>query len=392
MSDGSFGRLPGESIEVLRKVQLLQALTDADLWKIREVVDEVEIGEGSLLFEEGDPADTFYVVVEGAVEIVRVAEDGDEVRVAVRRAGEGFGEMGLVSNDPRSATARVVESGHLLTIRRADFEWLLGGDSFPVRVLQGLSRALREAGVRFASEETIGTPGAVARAGSDDVSRTMHASLLPQVAPRIVGYEVAGGTTTEDAGLGGSAWDWFDMDDGRTVLMTLSTRPGAFPPAYHIGVARAVLRALNRNRIGVQALLAEANDALSAAAVPGLNQFVDVGFLALGGDRVEWASAGQVQGGLIARDGAFQEFGGRSPSLGMMGGFKYQSQRFDMGSGGIAVALSPCSEGLFRGAADLVVKLQGKPAGEVVSILHRGVRQALGDDRTETSVLYLRKH
>ena len=186
-----------ERIDLLRNVQLFEALTDDDLRLIAGVVDELEMEEGSVLFEAGDSADHFYIVVDGAVEIFR-------------SDGEG-GEELMVAPDPRSASARVVEAAHLLAIARDDFEWLLGGDSLAVRILSGLSRALREIGVRFASVERIEDPGAFVRQESDDVRRSMQASLLPRKAPRVSGFDVAAGTTTEDTGLDESDLD--DLDD-----------------------------------------------------------------------------------------------------------------------------------------------------------------------------------
>ena len=107
---------------------------------------------------------------------------------------------------------------------------------------------------------------------------------------------------------------------------------------------------------------------------------------------IEWASAGRVPGGIIRREGTFEEFGAHGPPLGMMGGFKYNVQKFAMNAGDTAFVLSHASQGLFLGAADLVAQLHGKPAGEVVATLHRAIRKAQGEEHTETSVLYVRKH
>jgi hypothetical protein len=76
----------------------------------------------------------------------------------------------------------------------------------------------------------------------------------------------------------------------------------------------------------------------------------------------------------------------------MMGGFKYNVQRFNMRAGDTAFVLSHGSQGLLLGAADLLAQLHGKPAGEMVTSLHRAIRKAQGDERTETSVLFVRKH
>jgi len=119
---------------------------------------------------------------------------------------------------------------------------------------------------------------------------------------------------------------------------------------------------------------------------------VEVGLLAAGPGGLEWASAGRVPGGVIRRDGTFEEFGAHGPPLGMLGGFNYSAQKFAMDVGDTALVLSHASQGLFLGAADLVAQLHGKPAGDVVTTLHRAIRKAQGDERTETSVLYARRH
>jgi serine phosphatase RsbU (regulator of sigma subunit) len=294
--------------------------------------------------------------------------------------------MALVDDTPRSATARAEGPTTLARLDRDAFQTLLGGDSLALRMTRVLARALRAMDVRLANAG----PGADALAQA--ASRAMQAGFLPRVAPRLEGYETAAGTTREDTGRGGSVWDWLALPDGRTALLTLDVRQDGFPAAHHIGVARAVLRALAAEHATVPALLARANDALSAAAVEAANQFVEVGMLAVAPDAVEWASAGRVPGGIIRRDGAFEEFGAHGPPLGMMDGFKYTAQRLPVATGDAVFVLSHGSQGLFKGAADLVAQLQGKPAGEVVTTLHAAIRRVQGERRTETSVLYARRH
>ena len=206
------------------------------------------------------------------------------------------------------------------------------------------------------------------------------------------GYDVAAGTTTEETGRGGSVWDWIPLSDGRAALLTLDVRQDGFPPAHHLGVTRAVLRTLGAHGVSFAGLLPALNEALAGAALEGLDQFVDVGALVADNDGVEWVCAGRVPGGIIRRDGTFERFGAQGPPLGMMGGFNYRARRFPMGPGDTAFVLSHASQGLFLGAADLLAQLHGRPAGEVVSTLHRAVRKAHEEPRSETSVLYVRRH
>jgi CRP-like cAMP-binding protein len=83
------------------------------------------------------------VLTAGAVEIVKAVPGGGEEKLAVRRAGDVFGEMALLNYASRSATARAVGECEGLTLSRTDFEWLMGGDSLSFRLLKILSQALR---------------------------------------------------------------------------------------------------------------------------------------------------------------------------------------------------------------------------------------------------------
>ncbi len=392
MSDNAHSWSTEQMVDVLDNAELFKGLIAEDLRRIAEVAGVTTIQPGEILFEEGDPADAFYIVFEGAIDIVKSRADGREDKIAVCRGGDAFGEAALLDEAPRSVTARAADPTQLLRVPREGFRELMGRDSLPLRMMRTLSKALPAFAVDVVGPDTVLAPDSSDRSGAHDVSRVMQASLLPRTAPRLEGYEIAAGTTTEESGRGGSVWDWIGMDDGRVALLTLDVRQDGFPAAYHLGAARAVLRALVVEEPRLERLLARANDALSASAVEGLDQFVEVGFLLADAEGITWASAGRVPGGIIRREGSFEEFGTHGPPFGMMGGFKYNVQRFEMNVGDTAFVLSHGSQGLFLGAADLVAQLHGKPAGEVVGTLHRAIRKAKGEDRTETSVLYVRKH
>lgn len=392
MSDQATGWSTDQVVALLKKVDFFEGLPDDDLERVAGIVEGVTVEAGDTLFEEGEPGDAFYIVFKGAMQILKTRPDGSEEKLAVRRSGDGFGEMALLNDAPRSATARAQETTQLVKVDREGFEVLLGGDTLALRMMRVLSKALRALGVRFASAEK---GGARQGEGTDPmaVSRMMQAGLLPSSAPAVDGFDVAAGTTTEETGVGGSVWDWIDLGSGRTALVTLDVRQPGFPPAYHLGVARAVLRSVAAAGMEARELLARANEVLAESAVEGLDQFVEVGVMVPSGDSVEWASAGRVPGGIIRRDGTFEQFGAHGPPLGMMGGFRFNAQNFPMGAGDTVFVLSHASQGLFFGAADLLAQLHGKPAGEVVSTLHRAIRKAQGEgDRAEVSVLYSRKH
>ncbi len=378
-------------IPLLNKVQLFDGLPDDDLRRIAAIVEGMTVKAGETLFEEGDPGDAFYIVFAGAVEIVKSGAGGVEEKLAVRRAGDGFGEMALLNDAPRSATVRAQQDVRLMVVPREAFQQLLGGDSLALRMMRVLSKALRAMGIRFANVEKAGT-SEPPQLGPLAISRLMQRGMLPAAAPRAAGFDLAAGTTTEDSGRGNTVWDWMQLADGSTALVVMDVRAEGFPPAHVIGMTRAALRAVAPKVHTADALLAGANGALAGVHVDGVDQFVDCAVVVPGTDSISWACAGKIPGGMLGRAGTFEQFGSHGPALGMLEGFSYGVQAVPMGSGDSALVLSGGSTGLFRGAADLVAQVHGKPAGEVVSIVHKAIRKAQGEAADEISVLYLRKH
>ena len=76
------------------------------------------------IFRQGDRGDRLYIVVDGEVEIVKEQPGKGAQELARLGSGECFGEMALVSDDPRMATARSVTSVNLLTVDRNGFHAL----------------------------------------------------------------------------------------------------------------------------------------------------------------------------------------------------------------------------------------------------------------------------
>src|SRR5687768_17781821 len=75
---------------------------------LRRVVDigvEEQYKSSATIFGEGAPGDKFYLIVEGAVRISRIVPGMGEEALAVLRPGNYFGEMSLIDDAPRSATA-----------------------------------------------------------------------------------------------------------------------------------------------------------------------------------------------------------------------------------------------------------------------------------------------
>jgi CRP/FNR family transcriptional regulator, cyclic AMP receptor protein len=112
--------------------------------------------EGHVLFREGDPADCVFRLLSGAVDILRDL-DGDPILLGTAGAGQFLGEMGVVENRPRSATARAASEVEVEILTPTEFLDQIAGSPRTAReLIQRLSQRLREADDRIVNDERRG--------------------------------------------------------------------------------------------------------------------------------------------------------------------------------------------------------------------------------------------
>ena len=100
---------------------------------------------GEILFRDGDAGDTMYVLRSGRVRVFKEA-NGREKTLAFIEAGDFFGEMALLNNKPRTASAECVEETRVLVIDGKTFEAMLRGNAeIAVRMIQRLAKRLDQA-------------------------------------------------------------------------------------------------------------------------------------------------------------------------------------------------------------------------------------------------------
>jgi CRP-like cAMP-binding protein len=118
--------LKGKSpLEILSQIDLFNGLPQGHLRRVVDIGVEEQYKGGATIFPEGEPGEKFYVIVEGAVRISRIVPGMGEEALAVLRPGNYFGEMSLIDDAPRSATAMCHEKCRLFVINRRDLEDLL---------------------------------------------------------------------------------------------------------------------------------------------------------------------------------------------------------------------------------------------------------------------------
>ena len=115
----------GPAIEALERVQLFAGLDRGTLERLATGLRTRRFRRNEVLFHQGDPGDSLFIVTAGAVKIVLPSEEGDEAILATVRPGAFFGELALLDGAPRSATAVAMEPTETLMLPRDRFRQLI---------------------------------------------------------------------------------------------------------------------------------------------------------------------------------------------------------------------------------------------------------------------------
>jgi CRP-like cAMP-binding protein len=124
----------------------------------------MELAAGEFVFREGDLGTEMYILQEGQVAILKELE-GKEQQLAVLEKGDFFGEMSLLEDLPRTASARALEECKLIRINGSTFDQMLRTKpEIAVRIMRKLSRRLRQTDLLL--KEALGS---AAPAGGGDL-------------------------------------------------------------------------------------------------------------------------------------------------------------------------------------------------------------------------------
>jgi hypothetical protein len=106
-----------EKYERLRKLKFFRDFLDAEVWEVIGTGGWREVGTGAVIVTEGDIADSFYIIVTGAVQVTQ-----DGVALTTLRPGDCFGEMAYFSGSKRSASIVAIEDTSFVKIDSAVME------------------------------------------------------------------------------------------------------------------------------------------------------------------------------------------------------------------------------------------------------------------------------
>ncbi len=149
---------------VLKNVPLFSSFTDQQLAALLPAVQHRRFPRGSYVIRAGEETDALYIILAGRAKVLIPDDDGNEVILAMIGPNDFFGEMGLLDDQPRSASVETTESCEMLRISRSAFLTCLK-DNFDAAMLiiRNLVKRLREADRKIESLALIDVYGRVAR-------------------------------------------------------------------------------------------------------------------------------------------------------------------------------------------------------------------------------------
>jgi CRP/FNR family cyclic AMP-dependent transcriptional regulator len=110
-----------DDIAVLKEVPLFSGMDDEEVIAIREIMDLGIFAPGEVIMREGEPGDNFYVVVQGNVQFSMQLADGHEMVIDEVGPGGFFGELSMLTGEPRSARVQALDAVTTLALDRTVF-------------------------------------------------------------------------------------------------------------------------------------------------------------------------------------------------------------------------------------------------------------------------------
>ena len=129
-------------LKVLSKIPVFENLSPKELKEVTRLTHERDYKKDEPIFKKMAPAEGMYVIIDGKIEI----KDPDNgIIFATLQSGDFFGEMALLDNEPRSATAIAIEPSKLVGFFKTDLLTLMNRDpKSGNKIMLDLSRVLGE--------------------------------------------------------------------------------------------------------------------------------------------------------------------------------------------------------------------------------------------------------
>ena len=168
---------------ILKSVPLFSAFSDLQLNTLLNYVQHRSYPRNVYVLQAGEETDSLYVILSGRVKVLIPDENGREVILSMMGPHDFFGEMGILDDQPRSASVATLEPCELLRLSKVGFiNCLKENSEVAMLVIRNLVKRLREADRKIESLALIDVSGRVARLFME-MAQEIDGKLTVQRAP-----------------------------------------------------------------------------------------------------------------------------------------------------------------------------------------------------------------
>lgn len=115
--------------KALHSISIFSTLNEEEVQRIAAACVERSYPASEIIFVEHTEGDELYMILEGEVGIqIELANEDDAMPLLTLGPGDVFGELSVVDDAPRSATARTFTDSHVLVLKKRDFDHLIESD------------------------------------------------------------------------------------------------------------------------------------------------------------------------------------------------------------------------------------------------------------------------
>ena len=168
---------------ILKSVPLFATFTDQQITTLLTYVQHRSYPRNTYVMHAGDETDSIYVVLSGKVKVIIADDQGREVILGFMGPQEFFGEMGILDDEPRSASVYTQEPCEMLRLSKAGFlNCLKENSEVAMLVIRNLVKRLRAADRKIESLALVDVSGRVARL-LIDMAQEIDGRLVVQRVP-----------------------------------------------------------------------------------------------------------------------------------------------------------------------------------------------------------------
>ncbi len=261
ISPNTTPQISEDLISLLRQLPLFSDLPRGELKYLAYTLNRLSFDPDTIVFRENDIGESFYIVIDGSVDVIMAIDTPDEKLLARLGSGEYIGEMSLViPGGKRSASIRTREPSHLWVMTREEFDELLNrqpniayamvkvmsdrlrnSDSAAFRELREKNRQLQVAydELKDAQEQIIEKEKLEKEL---QLAAEIQRSILPRTLPVLPGVDF-GGHMDPARSVGGDLYDVFLLDEYRAGILIGDVADKGVPSAIFMARTHALLTA-----------------------------------------------------------------------------------------------------------------------------------------------------